>query len=160
MDTTTALLEQLRDVQQPPPPEGVPLWLIAANVLALSLIVALLVYRRQYNANNWRKQLIKDLRMATQQPAHEALASAATILRQLMLFRGHSAQSISGEPWLHKLDTAFNTQWFTKGAGRAFGDALYQNNTTDNVPIESLFSELEVLIKTLPSAHNHKDKSP
>jgi len=159
MDATTTLLEQLRTVQQPPPPEGVPFWLIAANLLVLLLIVALLVYRRHHNTHNWRRQLLKELHLASRQPAHEALASAATLLRKLMLFRGYSVQSLSGEPWLIKLDSAFNTQWFSTGSGRVFGDALYQPGTAEKIHIDSLLSELKVLIKSLPSGQNHSGKS-
>ena len=156
MADTTTLLEQLRDVQQPLPPEGVSLWLIEANIVIAGFILALLWYRRQKKKRGWRKQLIKDLRLARQKPPNEAISIAATLLRQLMLFRGHKIQTLSGDAWLQELDTQFETQWFTQGQGRAFGDALYQAGTTEKLNAPLVLKELEALIKSQSANPDHK----
>lgn len=156
MADTSTLLEQLRDVQQPLPPEGVPLWLIIANVSIAIFILALLWYRRQKKTGGWRKQLLKDLRRARQQPPTDAVNIAATLLRQLMLFRGHNIQTLSGDAWLHELDKQFDTQWFTQGQGHVFGDALYQSGVAESQNIPLVLSELESLIKSQPAQHKNK----
>lgn len=156
MSDTTTLLAQLRDVQQPLPPEGVSLWLIAANISIAGLIVALLWYQKRQSISGWRKQFIKDLRQAKQQPPTEAIGIAATQLRQLMLFHGHKIQNLSGDTWLQELDRQFNTLWFTQGDGQVFGDALYQRGAVEKQKITSVFKELETLVKSLPSVQKNK----
>ncbi|MFK8081430.1 MAG: DUF4381 domain-containing protein [Granulosicoccus sp.] len=155
MNDTTTLLEQLRDVRQPLPPEGVSWWLIVANIGAAVLIMALLWYRRHQLRAGWRKQLINDLRLAREQPPQQAIGSAATLLRQLMLYRGQRVQSLSGERWLQELDRQFQTLWFTREQGRVFGDSLYQPDVTDKHTANLVLEKLETLISSLPPSDRH-----
>ena len=151
MSDTASLLESLRDVREPLPPEGVPLWLLLANFLALTIVVILLWHLRKKHRYGWRKQLLDDLRKAQKQPPEQAIVSAATVLRQLSLARGHPVQTVHGEPWLHHLDHQFNTQWFTQEEGRLLGDALYRPETADNITVTVVLKELEKLIISLPA---------
>lgn len=151
MDDAATLLEQLRDVRQPLPPEGVSLSLVIANVCAGGIIIALLWYRWRKNTHGWRKPLIKALRHSSSQTPKEALNSAAKLLRQLMLFRRQEVQTLSGTPWLQTLDEHFQTRWFTEGRGRVFGDTLYQPSTLDKPEVQRLLHELEALIRSLPA---------
>lgn len=153
MSDKATLLEQLRDVQEPLPPEGVPLWLIASNVALVCIIVALLLRRKHQRRNGWRTQLIRDLRhMRTLEP-EKAITQAATTLRQLTLSRGHQVHSLSGDDWLEALDQHFGTTWFSQDQGQLFGDALYQPASIDSHAIDAVFTKLEHLIKALPSSY-------
>ena len=150
-ETTSELLARLRDVQEPIPPEGVPLWLVLANVTLIGLILTLFLYRRHHRKFGWRKQLIAELQQARQQPPDKAIFIAAQLLRRLLLHRGSAVQTDSGTGWLHKLDEHFDTQWFTQGDGRVFGDNLYQAAVLSPVAISTLLDRIEVLIKALPA---------
>ena len=147
MSDTARLLESLRDVREPLPPEGAPLWMIGANLLAITIVILLLWHLRTKHRFGWRKQLINDLRKARQQTPEQAVMTAATVLRQLSLARGETVQSIHGEPWLQHLDSQFDTDWFTQGNGRLLGDALYRSATTDSKRVSSMLEELENLIQ-------------
>ena len=150
MSDTASLLESLRDVREPLPPQGASLWMIGANLLAITIVILLLWHLRKRRRFGWRKQLINDLRKARQQPPEEAIMTAATILRQLSLARGENVQSVHGEPWLQHLDDKFDTDWFTLGNGRLLGDALYRPVTADNTSVDTMLEELADLIKAQP----------
>lgn len=160
MSDSATLLEQLRDVQEPLPPEGVPFWLIAANIAVACLIVSLLIRREHQKRNLWRTQLIKDLRHMRKLEPEKAISQAATTLRQLTLSRGHKVHSLSGDDWLEALDQHFDTTWFSQDQGQLFGDALYQSASIDNHELDTVFAMLERLIKTLPSRYNAQQDNP
>ena len=150
-DTRSDLLSQLRDVREPMPPEGVPLWLILANVAVIGLILTLLLYRRHNRRFGWRKRLIAELQQARRQSPEQAIFTTAQLLRRLLLYRGSTVQTCSGNSWLLLLDNHFQTRWFTQGNGRVFGDSLYQPAVLSQAATLSLLDEVEGLIKTLPA---------
>lgn len=151
-DTRSELLALLRDVREPIPPEGVPLWLILANIALVGLILTLLLYRRHNRRFSWRKQFIAELRQAHRQPPEKAIFTAAQLLRRLLLYRGTAVQTISGTSWLQQLDNHFQTQWFTQENGRVFGDSMYQPGVLSQAAIKSLLDDIEGLIRTLPAS--------
>ncbi len=149
MSNTEQLLSQLRDIQEPPPPVGVSLWLIAAN-LVVFVFIALLFYRqRQRRRERWRNEALREIDWARQLEPASCLLHLAKLLRKVMRYQG---QDISGDrgQWLAQLDQAFNTHWFTQSDGRIFGDALYQTQTPSVANMSVLCSELERQIKSLP----------
>lgn len=150
MSNTATLLESLRDVREPLPPEGGPLWLIAANLIAAAIVLFLLWHVRRKRRYGWRKQLIDDLRKAQRLPPDQALMNAATMLRQLSLARGEQVQNIHGQHWLQHLDDRFDTNWFTHGNGQLLGDDLYRPLIIDNARVGKMLEELEELIKKQP----------
>lgn len=157
MEDPATLLEQLRDVQHPPPPEGVSFILILANVFVAGMIITLLWYRWHRKTHGWRTRVIKALRKTSLKPPEEALGTIARLLRQLMLSRGQAVHSLSGKAWLQELDVQFQTHWFTEGQGQVFGDGLYQPATVDKLQLNSLCKELEVLIRSLPVKPSHAE---
>ena len=62
---------------------------------------------------------------ATSKRADEAELVARTVA-------GDETRQLTGEAWLGKLDSIFVTQFFTCGAGRCFGDALYAPGPADS----------------------------
>ncbi len=151
MSDSAHLLAQLRDVREPLPPEAVSLWLIVANAAMLVFIILLLWHRARQRRNAWRKQCIACLKKAYDKPAQEAIGIAATALRQLMLYRGHNIETLSGKPWLEQLDITFDTQWFTAGEGRVFGEALYQPDINHVSNVHHVLDGLVKRINVLPS---------
>ena len=151
-NTRSDLLAQLRDVREPLPPEGVPLWLILANVAVIGLILTLLLYRRHNRRFGWRKRIIEELQQARLQPPEQAIFSAAQLLRRLLLYRGSTVQTCSGNSWLQQLDKHFQTQWFTQGDGRVFGNSIYQPGVLSQAATMTLFDDIEALIRTLPAS--------
>lgn len=161
MSDNATLLQQLRDVREPLPPEGVAFWLIAANVVLVGGIVALLLFRKHRKINRWRTWVIRDLRTMRSLEPELAISQAATTLRQLVLSRGQNAHSLSGEDWLEVLDQHFNTTWFSQDQGQLFGDALYQPKNLDRHTLDRVFAKLEHLIKALPSRYEaQQEHSP
>lgn len=156
MNNTTELLEQLRDVQEPLPPESIDFWLIALNVIALLLVTALLAYREYRKRNQWRTHFIEDIRrMRTLQP-EQSIHHTAIALRQLLLSRGQQVKTLSGESWLIALDTHFHTHWFTKEEGQIFGNTLYKkgqhrSGNLENRQRDAVLATLESMIRDLPS---------
>jgi len=150
MSQASELLAQLRGVQEPLPPDGVSLWLLTANTALLVLIIALAFLHRNASRQQWRRGLLRDLNKAKQLPPAPAVASAATMLRQLVLAHGHRAGKLTGEPWLQKLDEFFETYWFTQEQGRVFGDILYQPLKLDTKERDELLDTVSALIKRLP----------
>ena len=156
MNNTTQLLEQLRDVQEPLPPESVGFWVIAFNVIALLVITALLVYRTHRKRNQWRTRLIGDVRRMRALQPEQSIHHTAIALRQLLLSRGQQVETLSGESWLIALDSHFHTQWFTSEDGQLFGDTLYQQGMHQSGKLDSrhrdtVLTTLENMIRELPS---------
>lgn len=145
------LLDRLRDIREPLPPEGAPLWLILANVAVVGLIMALLLYRRHQRRFGWRKRFLTELHQARQQSPTQALFTTAQLLRRLLLHRDSSVQTSSGDSWLQELDKHFQTQWFTQGNGRVFGDTLYQPCMLSHDASIALLDDIEALVRTLPA---------
>ena len=120
MNQTEQILGQLRDIRVPPAPEGISLWLVAAN-LALLLIVLIALFLRWYRKREqWRRDALKQVQHArTQEPA-TAVLTLAKLLRRIMLYRQQDISAV-GLPWLASLDEAFDTRWFTQEEGQTFG---------------------------------------
>lgn len=159
MNETEQLLAQLRDIHEPAVPESVSLWLIIANVALLILIVSVLIRRRQRTREQWRKEALQHIESAQDQAYESGVLSLAKLLRQLMRYRGHDIRS-DRQTWLAELDAAFETDWFSKGQGQVFGDALYQARTSSSVPLPVLCKHLERLVKSLPARVEKHSQTP
>jgi len=154
MSDTTQLLESLRDIQEPLPPEGASLLLLAGNAFLLFAIIAWLTSRFFQRKNAWKKQALRQLAMARSADTDKAMLQMATLLRQLLLHRQHATEQLTGKPYLQLLDKEFKTQWFTQGDGQHFGDSLYQPLSDRTIDAKQLNRRLTVLVKALP----HKTK--
>ncbi|MCB1381712.1 MAG: DUF4381 domain-containing protein [Notoacmeibacter sp.] len=119
-------LDTLRDIRLPPPPDGLPDWVLLALAAftflsALLLITALL--RRRSPA---RRAMGARIDGAMRLPGEAGVAALAHLLRdEASRSGGTAAAALSGDAWLRWLDQHFATDFFTRGEGRIFGDALY-----------------------------------
>lgn len=151
MNDTTELLNRLRDIQEPVAPQGTSLILLAANAMLLLAIVTFLLWRTYRRRNAWRRQALYQLKQAQATTPENSLLQIAKLLRQIHLHRKPGEPQISGIPYLQQLDTLFNTDWFTKGHGRYFGDALYQPDIVNEIDMQQLYQQLHKLIRALPA---------
>lgn len=149
MSQSDTLLAELRDIQLPPAPEGVSLWLLGANVLLVVVALLALYTRWRRRRERWRREALATVKQAAQMEPAGGVLELAKLLRQLMLHRQYDISS-TGRPWLQQLDAAFNTRWFSQSRGQAFGPALYQQSLTSKAELQVLCKELERLIRTLP----------
>lgn len=151
MSSAGQLLKSLRDVQEPPPPESVPLWLPGLNLLLFIMILLLGWHLFRRWKSDWRKRVISDLHQAQTLPPSKAIISAATVLRQLMIALGKPAHTVHGQQWLELLDEQFDTHWFTREEGRLLGDSLYRSDEIDKATITAILVKLEDLVTDLPA---------
>lgn len=122
------LLGGLRDIHAPPVPAGLSTGpVVAAAVIGLMAIIAIwtsLAYWR----HGWKRQAMAALASCAALPPDQALAQAAVLLRRIAMLRGGSrVTKLSGDAWLQELDRQYYTRFFSRGEGRAFGDALYKS---------------------------------
>jgi hypothetical protein len=137
-------LDSLRPLREPPAPESLAPFLIMA---ALGIVMAVLVVwavrailgRRQ----RVRRAAAAALALSRSLPPPERLAAQATLLRRLVRTTAGDDAHQHGAAWLARLDAVFATSFFTRGEGRAYGDALYARHTPD---IEALDRSLAGLI--------------
>ncbi len=150
MNQTEQLLSQLHDIRMPPAPEGVSLWLLAANLVLLVIVLIALYLQWRRKREQWRRDALKQIEhVRTLEPA-TAILTLAKLLRRIMLYRQHDI-STDGLPWLASLDEAFDTHWFSHEEGQAFGAELYRKTTTTEAELHHLCQHLARLIRKLPA---------
>jgi len=150
MNKREQILEQLRDVQLPPAPEGTSVWLIALNLLLLLLVLLGLYRRSRRSRDRWRRDALFQVRQARSMAPATAILALAKLLRQILLYRQQD-KPCEGRSWLLHLDAVFDTRWFSEADGQVFGDALYQPTDMDDDELQDVCTQLEQLIRKLPS---------
>lgn len=150
MNETERLLEELRDIHEPAVPQGLPLWLPAANLMVVLLVLAAVFFRRRRMRESWRKQALRQIAQARTLEPQAGLLLLAGTLRQIMLLRTGNDPATDKSTWLEQLDDAFDTNWFTQSAGQMFGPALYSRAAT-STDTHKLCSHLETLVRSLPA---------
>ncbi|MBH0239255.1 DUF4381 family protein [Methylobrevis albus] len=138
-------LDALRAVRLPPEPAsglfGIVLLAVAAGVVVVLLLPLLgrLAARLRARARSPLAVLKRTLRATTTLPAGErTLAQAAALRAYVAAVAGPGAAATSGEAWLGELDRVFATDFFTRGPGRSFGEALYAGGGAPPVPSAEL----------------------
>lgn len=159
MSQTEQILSQLRDIRVPPAPEGVSLWLIAANLGLVLIVLTGFYFRWKRERERWRRDALRQVHHARSQEPALAVLTLAKLLRQIMLYRQYDI-SPDGLCWLANLDEAFGTLWFTQAEGQAFGSVLYQRTTVSDAELRSLCNHLERLIRKLPARRPDKTQQP
>ena len=102
------------------------LWLALGVGVALAALVAALARRGFLRTWRLRREALAELARARSLAPGEAARAQALLLRRVALtLRGDAAAGLAGEAWLAALDDIFHTRFFTQGAGRSFGAALY-----------------------------------
>lgn len=143
---TTALLAQLKGIQLPEAPVSPSLWplYLCLAVCAAALVVfAIRHYKRK---RTWHRPALKKLKEIQRGSTAESLQQTAVLLKRIALTEGNreAIQHLNGERWLQYLDRFFNTDYFSSGNGRIFGNALYQ---PDAFADQNLHNDLGRLIK-------------
>lgn len=138
-------LDALRAVRLPPEPAsglfGIVLLAIAAGVVVVLLLPLFgrLAARLRARGRAPRAVLARALRASEALPAGErTLAQAAALRAYVAAVAGPGAATTSGEAWLGELDRLFATDFFSRGPGRSFGEALYAGGAAPPVPSAEL----------------------
>jgi hypothetical protein len=121
-------LEALRDIHMPAGGDAaVPVvaMILVGCALAVALSLGLWPMFRRWRAV--RRSALGALALTRVLEPAERLAAQAVLLRRLVrTIDGDAAARLQGRAWLDHLDRQFATRFFTEGAGRAFGEALYR----------------------------------
>lgn len=121
-------LDALHGFRAPPPPGSLAAYavMIAAGIL-VAVIAMGLVRARMTRRRTLRTLALAELAQARDLPPPARLAAQAALLRKLAIASGGPADGWrQGEEWLLTLDRLFSTTFFSQGAGRVFGRALYE----------------------------------
>jgi len=152
MSEASELLATLRDVGEPPPPEGVPPALVLANVVLLALVLGVAVWRRRRRRRAWLEAALARILHARGRPPEVARLELAQVLRRVMRHRqGPHVDALQGDAWLARLDATFGGDWFTRGEGRAFGDSLYAPSSATPADVDALGRTLARRLRSLPA---------
>ena len=135
MTEAESLLAQLRDIHEPIAPSGLPvsLWWLTLLLAATLLLCAFFIRRSTSNKKYSTTWLQHQVELASQETADQARLRMARLLRQHTIEKCKNGNiHLTGDEWLKQLNRQFNTQWFTEGEGKQFGDNLYHSS---NEPI-------------------------
>lgn len=142
-NSVTDILQQLKDIKQPPPVSWWPLapgWYILLGLAIVILLVGTYYgYRYWRRARRRRKVLaeVDALRLTFAQNADKQyIASRLSIILKQVLFVAYSPQEVGGlhgEDWLLFLDKASGSSEYTQGSGRLLITAPYANQTDENL---------------------------
>ena len=127
MAEAAAALELLRPMHAPAGLENagiLALMLVLGLVLGLGL--AALLGPMLAPAPTLRRAALRELSRAATLAGSEKRTAQARLLRQIMRKLDGPGARAEGADWLARLDQVFATRFFTQGAGRCFGTALYE----------------------------------
>lgn len=148
-EDTATLLAQLKDIHLPAAPDAPNLWPVYLSLAVCAAALFVFATRLLKKRRTWTAEALASLNSIKQQ--QHALQKAAVLLKRIALTVAdnnhqsvHSIKQLHGDEWLAYLDTFYNTDFFSRGAGRIFGDALYEKESRAD---EQLFHQLEQLIK-------------
>ena len=148
-------LANLADIHLPAPVSSWPpapgWWLLA--VLAAGVVFGLIYWlTRRYRRLAWRREAKAKLQHLQAEKANlSAIAMASELsglLKQAAITRygRHHTASLNGEAWLRFLDNKGKTDAFSKGLGRALGDAIYRPDA--DIDVDVLFELSRKWIET------------
>lgn len=158
VDEKTELLNQLRGVEVPVV-SGVPAlgWWLLLLLVALSLLALFLKYK-SHQRTLWKRQSVQEMQAIRERlgkdTSVESLSKCSALARKVVLAVDNREQvaALHGDAWLEKLDEVCARPEFSQGVGRLLLDRQYQKQTkVDQQDMESLFSSMDVLIKSASS---------
>ena len=123
MAEAAAALDLLRPMHAPAGLENVG---AMALMLALGLGLAALLWPLLIRRGNLRREALREFFRAQTLAGNEKRTAQARLLRQIVRRLDGNAPFAEGPAWLARLDQVFATRFFTQGAGRCFGAALYE----------------------------------
>lgn len=110
------------------------LWIALVGGLLLAGLVAYIAQWRFLPQRRLRREALAELNRTRQLAPAAAQAAQALLLRRIArTVAGDATMHLSGEAWLAALDGMFATQYFSRGNGRRFGEALYAPPQADAV---------------------------
>jgi hypothetical protein len=123
---------KLRDIHLPPPPDFWPpapgWWLLAVIVLALLAWAGVIVWKRA-RLRQTQRRLLGLLDELERTGSHEPrkLAELSILLRRiaLMHYPRQQVAGLTGESWLHFLDSSGGDGGFANGPGRVLAEGPY-----------------------------------
>ena len=148
-EDTATLLAQLKDIHLPAAPDAPNLWPVYLSLAVCAAALLVFMLRLLKKRQTWTTEALASLHSIKQQ--EHALQKTAVLLKRIALtveehdkVQGQSIKRLHGDEWLAYLDGFYNTNFFSHGAGRVFGDALYLKESHAD---EQLFDKLAQLIK-------------
>ncbi len=143
---TAQLLAQLKDIHLPEAPVAPSLWPLYVFIVLLFLALGVYALRRSRSSTNWQREALDNLADIQQRSPQTALQQTAILLKRIAITHDNhpSVKRLSGDRWLQYLDQFYRTDFFSKGEGQVFGDALYRSSTSAN---NTLYKGLKRLIK-------------
>ena len=94
---------------------------------AAALLVGLVRLLRARLRSSVRRAALRELRLANGLDPQTRLVAQARLLRRLVrTLSGEEAAAMRGAAWAGTLDRTFGTDFFSRGAGRAFAEGLYR----------------------------------
>jgi Ca-activated chloride channel family protein len=125
------LIDLLDPAPEPAPVSlmpATPAWIVLGAVLALACILLLRRYRRHARAEAYRRDALRALDAAGEDPA-----AIAVVLRRAALsaYPRRDVAGLHGEAWLRFLDEAYGGTGFASGPGRVISTAPYRSVSAD-----------------------------
>lgn len=149
MTDTAQLLENLRDIHEPVPPDTASIWWLLLPLLTIVVLAVLLLNLLRHRRRSQQAPWLDQISIARTEPPAKARLRMARLLRHISLNSDDpEVHTLTGNAWLVYLDGKFSTRFFTQGAGREFGDRLYSPASTDEQYMSRVCDELEQLITT------------
>jgi hypothetical protein len=149
MADVAKLLESLHPMREPAAPTSIAPALVTASLgCLLAIMLLVLWWQARRRGVSLRRSAALVLADSAALAPSERLAAQARLLRRLgRIVAGEPAARRQGAEWLATLDQAFATDFFTKGAGAAFGDTLYSARIAPDV--ETIHHRLADLFATM-----------
>ena len=143
---TAELLSQLKGVHLPDAPVAPSLLPVYLSILLCVVALIAFILKINRNDNNEYDEALSTLSRIRKDSTANELQKTAALLKRIALT--HDARPavrlLHGNPWLEYLDNFYQTDFFSQGKGRIFGDALYQPDTALD---KNIYQELQRLIK-------------
>ena len=149
MATTPDPLYALHAMRLPSPPasslvETLALSIAAGAIAALLLAGALALFTTWWQRRAPSRDALRTLDRARRlAPAERVCAHAAALRHYAAATVGSDTGRMQGPAWLNRLDQLFATDFFTRGDGMVFGEALYRPlQGTDVDAVEAMLRRL------------------
>ncbi len=152
-------LVNLKDIHLPPPVSfwpPAPGWWILALLLSSSLFIGGVLFYGQHKKRKPKTEalrILKDLQILYQNSKDEvvSLRNLSNLLRRTALayYDNDAVASLQGSSWLEFLDKTGKTKEFSQGAGKVFGNEVFQQKV--NPDMNALFP----LVKKWISSSRH-----
>ena len=139
MMDNASLVGKLRDIHAPESDGVMPLITMSLLGVMSAIVLIIYFYRRWRLKQESFGEALAALECSRDYPAADRLVIQARVLRAVADSIDPAACLLHGDAWLSRLDEMFNTNFFSQGPGRIFGEELYKpvsTAVTDNLDTE------------------------